>query len=95
MATTPRLLRDLGCHASLSMRATICRNRGRVKSLIGSGLLGGCWIEETQKGAGRPVLKLRYAAVTRAAERWRGIAVGEFEQRQLRAIRDELGRASR
>jgi hypothetical protein len=34
-----------------------------------------------------------YAAVIRAAERWRGIAVGEFEQRQLRAIRDELGRA--
>jgi hypothetical protein len=29
----------------------------------------------------------------RAADRWRGIAVGEFEQRQLRAIRDELDRA--
>lgn len=41
----------------------------------------------------RPVLKLMYAAVIRAAERWRGLAVGEFEQRQLRAIRDELGRA--
>ena len=41
----------------------------------------------------RPVLKLMYAAVIRAAERWRGIAVGEFEQRQLRVIRDELGRA--
>jgi transposase-like protein len=39
----------------------------------------------------RPVLKLMYAAVIRAAERWRGIAVGEFEQRQLRAIR--VGRA--
>ena len=34
-----------------------------------------------------------YAAVIRAAERWRGIAVGEFEQRQLRAIREELSRA--
>ena len=41
----------------------------------------------------RPVLKLMYAAVIRAAERWRGIAVGEFEQRQLRAIREELSRA--
>src|SRR5206468_13090292 len=41
----------------------------------------------------RPVLKLMYAAVIRAAERWRGTTVGEFEQRQLRAIRDELGRA--
>src|SRR5206468_577677 len=41
----------------------------------------------------RPVLKLMYAAVIRAADRWRGLAVGEFEQRQLRAIRDELDRA--
>jgi transposase-like protein len=41
----------------------------------------------------RPVLKLMYAAMIRAADRWRGIAVGEFEQRQLRAIRDELDRA--
>jgi putative transposase len=40
----------------------------------------------------RPVLKLMYAAVIRAADRWRGINVGEFE-RQLRAIRDELNRA--
>jgi putative transposase len=41
----------------------------------------------------RPVLKLMYAAVIRAADRWRGLTVGEFEQRQLRAIRDELTRA--
>jgi len=41
----------------------------------------------------RPVLKLMYAAVIRAAERWRGLTVGEFERRQLQAIRDELDRA--
>ena len=41
----------------------------------------------------RPVLKLMYAAVIRAADRWRGLTVGEFEQRQLHAIRDELNRA--
>jgi transposase-like protein len=41
----------------------------------------------------RPVLKLMYAAVIRAADRWRGLAVGEFGQRQLRAIREELDRA--
>jgi putative transposase len=41
----------------------------------------------------RPVLKLMYAAVIRAAGRWRGIQVGEFEQRQLRMIREELNRA--
>jgi transposase-like protein len=38
----------------------------------------------------RAVLKLMYAALIRAAERWRGIRITEFEQRQLRAIRDEL-----
>ena len=41
----------------------------------------------------RPVLKLMYAAVIRAADRWRGLTVGEFEQRQLKAIREELDRA--
>ena len=41
----------------------------------------------------RPVLKLMFAAVIRAADRWRGISVGEFEQRQLQAIREELDRA--
>lgn len=41
----------------------------------------------------RPVLKLMYAAVIRAADRWRGLTVGEFEQRQLRALRVELTRA--
>jgi len=41
----------------------------------------------------RPVLKLLYAAVIRAADRWRGLTIGEFEQRQLRAIREELSRA--
>jgi putative transposase len=41
----------------------------------------------------RPVLKLMYAAIIRAADRWRGITVGEFEQRQLRAIREELNHA--
>jgi putative transposase len=41
----------------------------------------------------RPVLKLLYAAVIRAADRWRGLTIGEFEQRQLRVIREELNRA--
>ncbi len=41
----------------------------------------------------QPVLKVMYAAVIRAAQHWRGIMVGEFEQRQLRVIRDELNRA--
>ena len=40
----------------------------------------------------RPMLKLMFAVI-RAADRWRGLTVGEFEQRQLRALRDELNRA--
>jgi hypothetical protein len=39
---------------------------------------------------GPAVLKLVYAALIRAAERWRGIRISEFEQRQLKAIRDEI-----
>jgi putative transposase len=38
----------------------------------------------------RAVLKLVYAALIRAAARWRGIRITGFEQRQLRAIRDEI-----
>lgn len=41
----------------------------------------------------RAVLKLMYAALIRAAERWRGLKMTEFEQRQLKAIRDELDSA--
>ena len=41
----------------------------------------------------RLVLKLMYAPVIRAADRWRGITLGEFEQRQLRAIREQPNRA--
>ena len=38
----------------------------------------------------RAVLKLMYAALIRTAERWRGIRITEFEQRQLQAIREEI-----
>lgn len=38
----------------------------------------------------RAVLKLMYAALIRAAERWRGIRITEFEQRQLKTIRDDI-----
>jgi len=40
----------------------------------------------------RAVLKLMYAALIRAAERWRGIRITEFERRQLKAIRNEIDR---
>ena len=38
----------------------------------------------------RPVLKLMYAALIRASERWRGVRFTPFEGRQLDAIRIEL-----
>ena len=41
----------------------------------------------------RAVLKLMYAALIRAAERWRGLRMTEFECRQLTTIRNELDRA--
>jgi transposase-like protein len=40
----------------------------------------------------RALLKLMYAALIRAAERWRGLRMTEFDMRQLKAIRDELNR---
>jgi transposase-like protein len=38
----------------------------------------------------RPVLKLMFGAMTRAAERWRSIRFTEFERRQIEAVRQEL-----
>ena len=38
----------------------------------------------------RPVLKLMFGAMIRAAERWRAIKVTDFERRQMAAVRQEL-----
>jgi transposase-like protein len=38
----------------------------------------------------RPVLKLMFGAMTRAAERWRSIRFTEFERRQIAAVRKDL-----
>jgi putative transposase len=38
----------------------------------------------------RPVLKLMFGAMTRAAERWRAIRFTEFERRQIDAVRQDL-----
>src|SRR5690242_9296047 len=38
----------------------------------------------------KPVLKLMFGALIRAAERWRGLRFSEFELRQLAAVRKEL-----
>ncbi len=41
----------------------------------------------------RPVLKLNYATLIPAIERWRGLRIGEFGRCPLQAIRDEVNRA--
>ncbi len=38
----------------------------------------------------RPVLKLMFGAMTRAAERWRRVRFTEFERRQIAAVREQL-----
>ena len=38
----------------------------------------------------KPVLKLMFGAMIRAAERWRAIRITDFERRQMAAIREEL-----
>lgn len=38
----------------------------------------------------RPVLKLMFGAMTRAAERWRSIRFTDFERRQIAAVRKDL-----
>jgi transposase-like protein len=38
----------------------------------------------------KPVMKLMFGALIRAAERWRGLRFTEFELRQLTALRKEL-----
>jgi hypothetical protein len=38
----------------------------------------------------KAVLKLMYGAMIRAADRWRGLPVTDFERRQLEAVRTEL-----
>ena len=38
----------------------------------------------------RPVLKLMFGAMTRAAERWRSIRFTDFERRQIAAVRTDL-----
>lgn len=38
----------------------------------------------------RPVLKLMFGAMIRAAERWKAIRITDFERRQMAALREEL-----
>jgi len=40
----------------------------------------------------KAVLKLMFAAMTRAAERWRAVRITDFERRQMAALRQELDR---
>lgn len=44
----------------------------------------------TLLGGERVVLKIMFASLIRAADRWRGIRISEFERRQLEKLRDHL-----
>ena len=59
------------------LRAVVLEERRRLK------IIPNAWGE-------KPVLKLMFAAMTRAAERWRAIKVTDFERRQMAAISEEL-----
>lgn len=43
----------------------------------------------------RPVLKLMYAALVRASDSWRGVAITDFERKQLERLQEELRDAHR
>ncbi len=60
-------------------------------------LLEGLFVEERRRlkiipnaFGEKPVLKLMFGAVIRAAERWRAIRITDFERRQMEAVRQEL-----
>ena len=38
----------------------------------------------------RPVMKLMFAALIRAAERWKGLRIGELERQQLERLQAQL-----
>lgn len=38
----------------------------------------------------RPLLKLMYAAVVRASDRWRGLTINDFERAQLKELQEQL-----
>ena len=40
----------------------------------------------------KPVFKLMFGAMIRSAECWRAIRVSELERRQMRAVKEDLGR---
>ena len=75
------------------------RRREPKNSIPVTNLLERLFVEERRRlkiipnGFGeKPVLKLMFGALVRAAERWRGLPFTEFELRQLAAIREDLNR---
>ena len=56
---------------------------------MGKGREGGLKIIPNAFGE-RPVLKLKFGAMIRAADRWRAIKFTDFERRQIAAVREGL-----
>jgi hypothetical protein len=76
----------------------ILAERGGTKSIMPvTNLLERLFVEERRRlkiipnGFGeKAVLKLMFAALIRAADRWRGLRFSEFELRQIAAVRKDL-----
>jgi hypothetical protein len=73
---------------SRRLRFPLCHRRAirttnLLERLFGTKVIPHAFVE-------RAILKLMYGALIRAAERWHGIRISEFERRQLKAIRDEI-----
>ena len=80
-----------GCIAHLRLPVT------HRRSTRTTNLLERLFVEERRRlkiipnGFGeKPVLKLMFGALIRAAERWRGLRFTEFELRQIAAVRKDL-----
>jgi hypothetical protein len=92
LASRTQVLEDLA--VELYARGLSTRD---IEDAFRANLLEHLFVEERRRlqiipnGFGeKPVLKLMFGALIRAAERWRGLRFAEFELRQIAAIRDDL-----
>ena len=90
----------VACSRTISKPASrICACQYTPSITRAANLLERLFVEERRRlkiipnGFGeKPVLKLMFGALVRAAERWRGLPFTEFELRQLAAVRQDLDR---
>lgn len=80
-----------GCIAHLRMSVTHRRAIRTTNLLERLFVKERRWLKTIPNAFGeRPVLKLMFGDMTRAAERWRAIRFAEFERRQIEGVREDL-----